>query len=294
MGSKAFIWREAFQWINDVFQEGFVTHYIFDSDLEHLWPDIWKVCRVRLYDGAKRTRTHQNDWTIITQNTHPRLQPNIKGNQETRKPDASRCFHEQWQHLGLWDLAGMLRHVAPLICRLAWLVRKGSISYKYQKIHFTYIHMQSHHATFWDGSSCSTCLVPLQSLIEAFGSMCGHLLNGVWSAWSVPDSAPPPSSVYASLPQSRSQLRFLQACISGLLTVIFCQEDEPHTPGASTGASTVQGAEIVVKGNFDTSLPGSTVAVPPLWSTNEGSLAEIGRPWQHFDSGESIVIRSSF
>lgn len=128
-------------------------------------------------------------------------------------------------------------------------------------------------------------------MIEAFGSMCGHLLNGVWSAWSVSDSAPPPSSVYASLPQSRSQLRFLQVCISGLLTVIFCQEDEPHTPGASTGASTVQGAEIVVKGNFDTSLPGSTVAVPPLWSTNDGSLAEIGRPWQHFDSGESIVIR---
>ena len=63
--------------------------------------------------------------------------------------------------------------------------------------------------------------------------------------------------------------------------VICCaKEDEPHTPGASTGASTVQGAEPTRApsgGNFDTSLPGSTVAVaavPPLWSGNDGTLVE--------------------
>lgn len=97
---------------------------------------------------------------------------------EARKPDASRCFHEQWQHLGLWDLAGMLHHVAPLVCRWGWLVRKRSIRlrYKYQKIHFTYIHMQSHHATFWDGSSCSTCLVPLQSWLK-------HLVACAGTCW---------------------------------------------------------------------------------------------------------------
>ena len=92
---------------------------------------------------------------------------------------------------------------------------------------------QSHHSTFWDGSSCSTCLVPLNHWLKHLvaASTWGHLLNGAWSAWSVSDSAP--SIVYASLPhQSRSQLRFLQACISGLLTVINC-----HLPGRWTSHS---------------------------------------------------------
>lgn len=42
--------------------------------------------------------------------------------------------------------------------------------------------------------------------------------------------------------------------------------EEPQTPGASTGASTAPGAEPANRENFDTSLPGSTVAVPPLWN----------------------------
>ena len=56
--------------------------------------------------------------------------------------------------------------------------------------------------------------------------------------------------------------------------------EEPQTPGASTGASTAPGAEPANRENFDTSLPGSTVAVPPLWNGDGAmvkSFMELGR-----------------
>ena len=150
--------------------------------------------------------------------------------------------------------------------------------------------MQSHHATFWDGSSCSTCLVPLQSLIEAFGSMCGHLLNGVWSAWSVSDSAPP-LQVFTHLCLNHaanfafSKLAF-QGCwlsssarkMNRTLRVL-----RPELPPSR--ALKLSPKEPLIR---------HSQAAPWLFRLCGAQMMvprqEIGGPWQHFDSGESIVL----